>query len=193
MAYTKTGAMLSVKVLFICLALSVFDINPAEAKWGFDCAKGKAPNASGKCVSCGRKNQPACEPLRKGPQCFDYLEKIGGVCRSRGGEGDRPYSGAGFDCKPGYNVGDDNRCTRCGGKNQPVCEPLRPGKQCKEGLKKYKGMCGLWGQLNQEPWPKVRPGFPCDEGLVTSKENNKCVWRTGSTDVPCGKTGPAVS
>lgn len=177
-AYRNTGVLLLFKAVFICLALSLISIDSVEAKLGFDCAKGKAPNASGQCVTCGYKDQPSCEPARKGPQCFDYLEKINGYCRSRGGQGDLPYSGVGFDCKPGYNVGDNGRCTRCGGNNQPVCEKMRGGKQCKDGLKRYKGECGRWGQLNQAPWPKGRPGFPCDKGLVTDKENNKCV--------PCG-------
>ena len=171
----RTGLMLLIKATFICLMFGLLNINTANAEVGFKCNKDEAPNSKGQCVTCGHKNQPACEPMRKGPQCFDYLEKVNGVCVARGGEGDLPYSGAGFDCKPGYNV-ENGRCTRCGGEDQMVCEAMRKGKHCNAGLDAHSGKCVAWGKQGKPPWPKIRPGFTCDEGLVAS--NNVCV--------PCG-------
>lgn len=177
----KAGFVLLIKAIFVCLLLGgQATVNTAAAGVGFDCDKGKAPNSSGRCVPCGHKNQPACEPMRKGPQCYDYLEKINGVCVSRGGEGDQPYSGMGFDCKPGYNVGSNGRCTRCGGKDQVACEPVRKGAVCKGNLEKYQGYCRAWGKLNEKPWPKIKPGFPCDDGLSPSVGDEVAVC------VPCG-------
>lgn len=174
--YKKTGVLLFIKAVFICMTLGILSVDSVEAGIGFDCKKGYAPNKAGQCVKCGHKDQPACEPMRKGPQCFDYLEKINGICIARGGQGDLPYSGAGFDCKPGYNVGSNGRCTRCGGKDQVVCEPMRGGNQCKAGLDKFQGMCRAWGKQGEKPRPRLLPGFPCDKGLVT--HNDRCV--------PCG-------
>lgn len=110
---------------------------------GFQCDKELAPH-NGKCLPCGYRNQPMCEAARKGPQCFDYLgETKEGICRELGGEGQLKYEGAGFDCKPGFNVNPDKPgyCTACGALNQPGCEPVRRGKRCDEGLKVENKRC----------------------------------------------------
>jgi len=122
------------KALLIGWALSFFSVGPAAA---FDCEQGYAHNKAKKCVPCGHKDQPSCEPLRKGPQCFDYLQKIDGICVVRGGEGQLTYSGLGFDCRPGFNKDpkDKNKCTACGELKQPSCEPMRKGTRCNAGLK----------------------------------------------------------
>lgn len=147
---------------------------------GFDCDKGYAPQGN-RCKPCGHAGQPSCEPGRRGPQCFDYLEKIGGTCVARGGNGQDPYSGVGFDCKPGYNVGDNGKCTRCGGRDQVECEALRSGDDCNDGLAKWDNTCRNWGQEGKKAWPKLRPGFRCEKGLGPE--------RVGSNDIcnPCGR------
>ena len=122
------------KALLIGWALSFFSVGPAAA---FDCEQGYAHNKAKKCVPCGHKDQPSCEPLRKGPQCFDDLQKIDGICVVRGGEGQLTYSGLGFDCRPGFNKDpkDKRKCTACGELKQPSCEPMRKGARCNTGLK----------------------------------------------------------
>jgi hypothetical protein len=161
--------------------------NERLCKVGFKCDKGYAP-VKKVCKPCGRKNQPACQKARRGPQCYDYLEKINGTCRARGGEGQTPYSGVGFDCRPGYNVGSNGKCTRCGGKDQVECEKLRKGAQCKSGLDNYKGYCRKWGREGEKPWPKSRAGYPCDKGLVT--ESGSCVKCGGEDQPMCRATRP---
>lgn len=167
--------------------------NERTCKIGFKCDNGYAAVGK-KCKPCGRKDQPACVAVRPGPQCLNYLEKINGTCRARGGQGQRPYSGAGFDCRPGYNVGSDGNCTRCGGKDQVECEALRKGPQCNSGLENYKNICRKWGQEGEKPWPKIRPGFPCDKGLVTetnsSTNKDECVKCGGEDQPMCRATRP---
>ena len=189
--------LLIIKAAAICFAAMWIMTGTAEAacggknerlcKIGFKCDKGYAPVGS-KCKPCGRKNQPACQAARVGPQCFDYLEKIGGKCVARGGQGQKPYSGAGFDCRPGYNVGSNGKCTRCGGKDQVECEKLRRGDQCKSGLSNYKNICRKWGKEGEKAWPKSRPGFPCGKGLAT--ENGICVKCGGKDQPMCRATRP---
>ena len=149
---------------------------------GFRCNTASlAPNASGKCKPCGHADgQPACEKLRKGPQCYRYMENISGVCVARGGNGQQPYAN-GFDCKPGYNVGDAGTCQPCGGSGQIECEAMRPGPQCDDGLDSYKNVCGAWGAEGQTPWPAARIGFRCEPGLAPSGAGDE------ETCEPCGK------
>lgn len=150
---------------------------------GFRCNTASlAPNSSGYCKPCGHADgQPACEKLRSGPQCYRYMENINGVCRARGGNGQQPYTGAGFDCKPGYNVGDAGTCQPCGGNGQIECEAMRPGSQCDDGLDSYKNICGAWGAEGQTPWPAARVGFRCEKGLAPSGSGDS------ETCQPCGK------
>ncbi|MCR9077828.1 MAG: hypothetical protein NXH78_01905 [Hyphomonadaceae bacterium] len=149
---------------------------------GFRCDKGLAPDGRGNCKTCGhRDGQPACEKARRGPQCYNYMEAVSGVCRGRGGEGQAQYSSGPFNCKPGFNVGDDNKCTACGGQDQIYCEAARPGKQCDDGLDKYDGTCGNWGGENEEAWPAKRIGFRCDEANLAPDADDICV--------PCGANG----
>ncbi len=186
-----------IKALAICFAAAWIMTGTADAacggnnerlcKIGFKCDKGYSAVGS-KCKPCGRANQPACLAIRKGPQCYDYLEKVNGTCVARGGQGQAPYSGVGFDCKPGYNVASNGKCTRCGGKDQVECEALRPGPQCKSGLDNYQGYCRKWGKAGEQPWPKSRVGYPCDKGLVT--ENDICVACGGKDQPMCRATRP---
>lgn len=150
---------------------------------GFRCNTASlAPNSSGNCKPCGHADgQPACEKLRKGPQCYRYMENIDGVCVMRGGNGQQPYSGAGFDCKPGYNVGDAGTCQPCGGNGQIECEAMRPGSQCNDGLDTYQNVCGAWGDEGQTPWPAIRVGFRCEKGLAPSGSGDS------ETCEPCGQ------
>lgn len=152
---------------------------------GFRCNSASlAPNPSGYCKPCGHSDgQPACEKLRKGPQCYRYMEKISGVCRARGGNGQQPYSGAGFDCKPGYNVGDAGTCQPCGGSGQIECEALRTGSQCDDGLESYQNTCRAWGIEGQKPWPASRVGFRCEKGLAPTGSGSS------ETCEPCGQAG----
>ncbi|MEM9179626.1 MAG: hypothetical protein AAGA89_07935 [Pseudomonadota bacterium] len=193
----QTRLFLLIRLLALCGAAFFVFSGTAEAacggnnertcKIGFKCDKGYAPVGK-KCKPCGKKNQPACQAARRGPQCYNYLEKINGVCRARGGNGQKPYSGVGFDCRPGYNVGSNGKCAPCGKKDQVECEKLRKGPQCKSGLDNYRGYCRAWGQENEKPWPKSRAGYPCDKGLVT--ENGKCVKCGGKNQPMCRATRP---
>lgn len=154
-------------------------LNEVPRKLGFNCDKGLAPQG-GKCVPCGHEDgQPACEPMRKGPQCYRYMENVNGTCRARGGNNQLPYSGVGFDCKPGYNVGDNGRCAPCGDNGELVCEPMRKGPQCNDGLNEDDGFCTNRGLEGGEPWPAIRPGFRCEKG--TAPHEGICQ--------PCGDTG----
>ena len=152
---------------------------------GFRCNSASlAPNASGYCKPCGHEDgQPACEKLRKGPQCYRYMENISGTCQMRGGNNQQPYSGAGFDCKPGYNVGDAGTCQPCGGNGEIECEALRRGSQCDDGLDSYQNTCGAWGGEGQTPWPAIRVGFRCEKDLAPSGSGES------ETCEPCGQAG----
>ncbi|GEM_PF-6753955 len=150
-----------------------------HCKIGFDCKKGYAPKGD-VCRPCGRKDQPACEPMRTGAQCLDYTENVNGTCRRRGKQGDLPYSKGIFKCAPGYALGSNDRCTACSGVGQPACEAARKGKRCDDGLKSVDGICSApKGSLGQPPRAKSLPGFPCDKGLAD--DNGACQ--------PCGKAG----
>ena len=125
----KTRIVPGLSAIFVCLMLGFLSINSAHALGFFACAKGKAPlpHNKKKCVPCGHAGQPACEALRKGPECFDYTQKINGICEARGGQGQRQYQKGlgfvGFDCKPGYQKDPHKKgyCTACGDLNQPRC------------------------------------------------------------------------
>jgi hypothetical protein len=118
--------------IFVCLLLGSLSINVAGAS----------------STPCGHKDQRACPALRKGPECFDYTQKIHGICRARGGQGEKQYEKVlgfiGFDCKPGYQKDPNKKgyCTACGDLNQPSCEAARKGPQCDKGLKAKKA--GGW-------------------------------------------------
>lgn len=141
-----------IRAVFVCLMLGFLGIGTAHA-FGFACVEGKAPLPHAKkktCVPCGHAGQPACEALRKGPECGAYLQKINGICEARGGQGQKQYKKGlgfiGFDCKPGYQK-DPNRkgyCTACGELNQPSCEAARKGPACAKGLKPK--TMGIWGK-----------------------------------------------
>jgi hypothetical protein len=123
-----TGFVRAIGAVIVCLTLGSVGIGTASAS--------EAP--------CGHKDQRACPALRKGPECFDYTQKIKGICRARGGEGERQYKKGlgfiGFDCKPGYQKDPHKKgyCTACGDLNQPSCEAARKGPRCDEGLKAKK-------------------------------------------------------
>ncbi len=169
-------------------------VSPAHAKGGegekprsigFNCDKGLAPQG-GKCVKCGHKaGQPACEPMRRGPQCYRYMENVNGTCRARGGNNQDPYSGAGFDCKPGYNVGANGKCTPCGDNNEVECEAMRPGPQCNGDLNNDGGICTNRGLEGGEPWPAIRPGFRCESGTTAYQGPDEDM----ETCQACGDTG----
>lgn len=155
--------------------------NERTCKIGFKCDNGYA--AVGKtCKPCGRKDQPACVAVRPGPQCLNYLEKIKGYCRARGGQGEKPYSGAGFDCKPGYNVGSDGTCTRCGGTNQVECEALRPGPQCRDYLGEVDGYCRPRGKEGQLTYEGI--GFDCAPGFNVGADN-RCTACGDNGQISC--------
>lgn len=157
---------------------------------GFRCEKGLGV-ISGKCQPCGHGDgQPACEAARSGPRCYRYMEEINGICRARGGNGQIPYSGAGFDCRPGYNVGDNDRCQPCGGEGEVECEALRPGPQCDEGLESYKNVCGAWGEEGEEAWPAIRVGFRCNSADLAPNAENICTPCGGSGEVACETMRP---
>ena len=171
-----TSLAMLMRVFVVALALSLLGgidsahakggLNEVPRKIGFNCDKGLAPQG-GKCKPCGHEDgQPACEPMRKGPQCYRYMENVNGTCRARGGNGQDPYSGAGFDCKPGYNVGDGGKCRPCGDNGEVVCEPMRKGPQCNNDLNKEDGVCTNRGLEGGEPWPAIRPGFRCEKGTA---------------------------
>jgi len=136
---SRTAFMPLIRAALLFLVLGVLGLEPANAQF-FRCDEGKAPHPkSGKCVPCGRKNQPVCEALRPGDHCLDYTQEINGICRARGGEGELQYQKGlgfiGYDCKPGFNKNPRRKghCTACGGLNQPTCEVTR-GKLCDKGL-----------------------------------------------------------
>jgi len=194
-----------VKLAFLCLAVAWIGAGSAEAscgaqnekacaawKIGFRCDSASlAPNPSGICKPCGhRDGQPACETMRPGPRCFRYMENIDGVCRARGGQGQRPYSGVGFDCKPRYNVGSDGMCTACGGDQQILCEAARPGARCNNGLESYDGLCQNRGDNGEKAWPARRIGFRCNEANLAPNNDNVCVPCGGIGQVQCETMRP---
>ncbi|MGH8737163.1 MAG: hypothetical protein ACREVC_07375 [Burkholderiales bacterium] len=128
----KIRLVAGIRAIFACLMLGFLSINPAIASD----------------TPCGHKDQRACPALRKGPECFDYTQKINGICRARGGEGEQQYKKGlgfiGFDCKPGYQKDPKKKgyCTACGDLNQPSCEAARPGPRCDKGLTHKK--VGSW-------------------------------------------------
>lgn len=130
----KTGFIPAIKAVFACLMLGFLSIGTAGASD----------------TPCGHKDQRACPALRKGPECFDYTQKINGICRARGGEGEEQYKKGlgfvGFDCKPGYQKDPKRKgyCTACGDLNQPSCEAARKGPACAAGLKPK--TMGIWGK-----------------------------------------------
>lgn len=157
---------------------------------GFRCDKGLGVKG-GECKPCGHGDgQPACEAARSGPQCYRYMENVNGICRARGGNGQDPYSGAGFDCKPGYNVGEGGKCRPCGGEDQVECEPLRKGPRCEDGLENYKNYCRAWGNEGKEAWPAIRVGFRCNTADLAPNGAGVCSPCGGSGQIACETMRP---
>ncbi|MEO1028301.1 MAG: hypothetical protein AAFX02_04515 [Pseudomonadota bacterium] len=157
---------------------------------GFRCDKNLGVK-DGKCVPCGHGDgQPACEAARSGPQCYRYMENVNGICRARGGNGQDPYSGAGFDCKPGYNVGEGGKCRPCGGEDQIECEALRKGPQCEDGLENYKNYCRSYGNEGKEAWPAIRVGFRCNTADLAPNAAGVCSPCGGSDQIACETMRP---
>ncbi len=173
--FSQATCRLFLMTMIVGLPVGALSIDPAQAGLGFDCEKGKAPNKKGKCVPCGHKDQPACEPMRKGPQCFDYLGKVDGICRANmGGEGQPTFKGLGFDCRPGFNKdpNDKKKCTACGHEDQPACEPMRKGPQCFDYLGKVDGICKA--NMGGEGQPTFKGlGFDCRPGFNKDPDNKK--------------------
>ena len=74
------------------------------------------------------------------------------------GLNETPRSSWGFECEKGLAPGtyDGKRaCVKCGGRNQPACEPRRVGKQCTASYtqKNSDGICEPRGGNNQ---PKLK-------------------------------------
>ena len=187
-----TSLAMLMRVFVLALALSFLGgidsahakggLNEEPRKIGFNCDKGLAPQG-GKCKPCGHKDgQPACEPMRKGPQCYRYMENVNGTCRARGGNGQAPYSGAGFDCKPGFNIGDGGKCRPCGRAGQPSCEKMRKGPRCtgsytQENNNDY---CEERGAEGQQKLTGI--GFDCQPGFNIGNEG--LCTACGRTDQP---------
>ncbi len=108
------------------------------------------------------------------------------------GLNETPRSSWGFECEKGLAPGtyDGKRaCVKCGGRNQPACEPRRVGKQCTASYtqKNSAGICEPRGGNNQ---PKLRGiGYDCRPGYNVGS-NGKCQTCGGVGQVACESTRP---
>ena len=204
----KARMVPGIRAVFVGLMLGLLGINTAYA-FGFACAEGKAPlpHNKKKCVPCGHKGEPACEALRKGPECFDYTQKINGICEARGGQGEKQYKKGlgfiGFDCKPGYQK-DPNRkgyCTACGELHQPSCEAARKGPACAEGLKPKKignsDQCvldtGIESQLKRRATEEIMRNLQAVVDLAIKAINERTHKSSVRASVASYKKGKKVS
>lgn len=111
-----------------------------RARMGFRCNEANlAPGSDGNCAPCGNAGQPHCETMRPGDRCTQaYTQDIDGICEARGGFGEEAFEGIGFDCRPGFNYRKDDNgvkiCEPCGGQGELICEVLREGYVCDDGL-----------------------------------------------------------
>ena len=191
--------LISFKILSLAYIFSILQTQPAHADRGlnekprlslagFYCEKGLAPgNYRGNrvCRPCGGRYQPACEARRIGKQCTAaYTQKNDDdICEPRGGNNQPKLRGIGYDCRPGYNLGSNDRCTTCGGNNQIRCEAGRAngGGRCNGNLDSYKGTCYAKGYNGQPAWPRERIGFRCNEADLAPDSDGNCA--------PCGRDG----
>lgn len=201
---TAVFLFISLKLLFLAFVFGILQTQPAHADRGlnekprlslagFYCEKGLAPGiyqGERACVTCGGRNQPACEARRLGKQCTAaYTQKNDDdICAPVGGNGQPKMKGIGFDCRPGYNVDSNDICQPCGGTDQVACEATRPGDRCTAAYTQVvNGYCRARGGNGQ---PKLRGiGYDCRPGYNVDS-NDICRPCGGTNQVACEATRP---
>ncbi|MEM1036685.1 MAG: hypothetical protein AAGI14_07990 [Pseudomonadota bacterium] len=164
---------------------------------GYDCRPGHNVGSNGKCTKCGGTNQVACEATRPGKQCtVAYNQKNSdGICEPRGGNNQPKLKGIGYDCRPGFNVGSDGKCTTCGGTDQVACEATRPGDRCTAAYTQANsdGICEPRGGEGQPIMSGI--GFDCRPGFNWQKDDDGekiCTACGGTGQVACEATRPGT-